>query len=143
MVCRVLKLPDELFDLKFLSVLKVDDNKIREIPKSIIKLSRCLTWFSIERNPISFFPGELAKMEVCSDFVSCAYFKYAVMFRVPCVCCLVCSLLWAQTFSVFEITFDVNDMGCRHLRSSTLRRWVWMQISRMPSTQDSKRLSPT
>ena len=61
---RITALPEEIFDLKLLSVLKVDDNKISEIPKSIRKLSRCLTWFSIERNPIRFFPGELANMEV-------------------------------------------------------------------------------
>jgi Leucine-rich repeat (LRR) protein len=61
---RLTELPDALFDLKQLRSLKVDDNKIAEIPRAIIRLSRSLETLSIYRNPIRFFPGELASLEM-------------------------------------------------------------------------------
>ena len=63
-LCRLTEIPEELWNLRALSVLKLDDNKITSISRNIVRLASTLTWFSIERNFVTSFPVEFAQMEV-------------------------------------------------------------------------------
>lgn len=58
----------QIFDLKCLAVLKVDDNKLTELNKNVGKLARTLTWLGIERNMITWIPGEFSALEVLEMF---------------------------------------------------------------------------